>query len=155
MADYAGAVAAIKARFAEQWVSGAAPRTPVLLQNENPGDPWPPVDGDGNPAPFVYFEVIGNGSTERGQGTPGDKIWLYMGHIHANVLVPTGQGDTEAHELARLAGEIFRAQSFYNSGEGAIVRCGSPTTDGGEDDADEGNYYRVTMSCPFEFFYRG
>lgn len=48
MADWAGAVAAMRARFV-----GAFNAAPVKYQNEDPPQsPWPPA------GPWIYFEVI-------------------------------------------------------------------------------------------------
>lgn len=163
MADYAGAVAAIKARFLTYWVNGAVRKTPIAFQNETPNDgavppvalPWPPNDASGNPTPWVYFEVIGNGSEQRGVGLPGDNIWLYRGGIFIHVIAPKGYGVETSHALVVAAGEIFRAKTFYNDGLGAKVVCGSPQTDGGASDADNGNWFRLTCFIPFEYFHRG
>jgi hypothetical protein len=160
MADYAGAVAAMRDRFLTQWVDGSgARRTPVMLQNEPAKDeagdviaPWPPVDGSGRPIPWVYFEVIGNGSELRGAGLPGNQVWLYRGHIHVNVLVAEGFGIDVAQQLAVAAGEIFRAATFYRDGQGSKILTMSPETDGGGNDADNGNQFCVTCTVPFEFF---
>src|SRR4051812_35861289 len=44
MADYAGAVAAIKQRMMDNWTT-----TPVVFQNDTPPVmPWPPVDASQN-----------------------------------------------------------------------------------------------------------
>jgi hypothetical protein len=151
MADYAGAVAAIKAQFVAGWT-----QTPISYQNETPPQqPWPPVDGNGQSTPWVYFEVIGNGSEIRGAGRVGDNIWLYRGGIFIHVFIPENNGVETAQSLAVAAGEIFRAQTFYNDGQGAKVVCMSPQTDGGASDADNGNWFRMTCYVPFEYFHRG
>jgi hypothetical protein len=155
MADYAGAVAAIKQRMIDNWTT-----TRILFQNTAPDDPWPPIDvtstSDPKPlAPYVYFEVIGNGSRLRGAGTPGDHIWIYSGLIAAHVFVPINTGTDLAQQYAVSIGEIFRAQGFYNDGQGRIVRTWSPRTDGGGSDADNGNWFVVTCRIPFEYWHRG
>jgi hypothetical protein len=93
MGDYAGAVAAIKQRMADNWTT-----TPVGYQNEP--DPQT-TDGNGVPAPWVYFEVIGNTSDLRGMGRPGDHVWLYAGMIAAHVFVPMNTGTDLAQQLRR------------------------------------------------------
>lgn len=151
MADYAGAVAAIKQRFTDNWVVGSDPKTPVVFQNAgnlyNPG-------GDTN-QPWVYFEVIGSSAGLRGWGTPGDNVYLYRGHIYVHVFVPINTGTDTAQEYAVAAGEIFRSKGFYSDGNGAIVRTLAPQTDGGDTSAGDGNWWRVTCTIPFEFFYHG
>lgn len=147
MADYAGAVAAIKQRMAANWTT-----TPIAFQNESP-----PPDTDPNtgvPIPYVYFEVIGNTSDLRGMGKPGDHIWLYAGLIAAHVFVPVNSGTDLAQQYAVAIGEIFRAKGAGDFG-GIDVRTWSPRTDGGESDADDGNWFRVTCRIPFEYLHRG
>lgn len=147
MADYAGAVAAIKARFAANWTS-----TPIAYQNEDFAD---------QVVPWVYFEIINSTADLRGAGTPGAHVWLYRGNIFIHVFVPKGQGSAEATALAVAAGEIFRAQQFYDATPGCAVRTGvgpdgeGPRVDGGGSAADDGNWWRVTCTVPFEFYYRG
>lgn len=174
MADYAGAVAAMRARFVAQWKVGSARRTPIAFQNETPSDdngdaisPWPPVTVDPNdatkkiPTPWVYFEIIGNTSSLRGAGKPGDQLWSYLGHIFIHVFVPEGYGVGDAHQLAVDAGEIFRNAQFYTDGQGRGVRTGigpdgeAIHTEGGGSDADNGNWFRVSTYVPFEYFHRG
>lgn len=151
MSDYAGAVGALKAAF----IAGWSAQTPIAYQNETPNvagvaiDPWPPT------TPWVYFEVLGNGSEIRGAGLAGDNIWLYRGHVFIHVFTPEGYGVETGQSLAVAAGEIFRAKTFYNDGQGSKVLCMSPATDGGASDADNGNWFRVTCSIPFEYFHRG
>lgn len=146
MADYAGAVAAIKQRMIDNWTT-----TPIVFQNKS--DEYDP--GSDSQAPWVYFEVVGNGSDLRGAGSPGDHIWLYRGLIAAHVFVPVNSGIEIAQQYAVEIGEIFRAKGFYNDGQGRIVRTWSPRTDGGESDADDGNWFVVTCRIPFEYLHRG
>jgi hypothetical protein len=154
MADYAGAVAAMRARF-----SGAWTETPIAYQNETPQDEsgaaitWPPVNDQGQPLPWVYFEVIATQSDIRGAGLPGNQTWLTRGYIYAHVFTPLGYGYAESLRLADQAGQIFRAQTFYQNGSGAKVICMAPQTDGGASDADNGNWFRVTTAIPFEFYF--
>ena len=154
MADYAGAVAAIQARLTANWTT-----TKVGFQNDKPpSTPWPPVDGNGDPEPWVYFEVIGNGSALRGAGLPGSQEWLYEGHLLAHVYVPVQTGIAVAHQHAVAIGEIFRVKQFYETAPATCVRTGygdGPWTDGGEMNPEHGTYFRVTMTCPFQFYYRG
>ena len=143
MADFAGAVAAMRARFESAWTA-----TPVAFQNE-------PFDKPNPPSPWVYFEVLGNQSEIRGAGTPGDNIWLDEGHILIHVFVPVNSGDAQARAHAVAAGEIFRAAGFYNDGQGSIVRTAAPRVDGGGTASDDGNWFRMTCVIPFEYYHRG
>lgn len=155
MADYAGAVAAMRARFVANWTE-----TPVAFQNETPQgvngaaiEPWPPQDGQGRSTPWVFFEVLATQSDIRGAGLPGDNVWLTRGFIYAHVFTPIGYGYPDSLRLADVAGEIFRAQTFYRDSAGSKVICMAPMTDGGATDADDGNWFRVTMAVPFEFYF--
>lgn len=149
MADFAGAVAAMRERFETAWTE-----TPVRFQNEGPpSQPWPPLDGDNNPAPWVYFEVLATSSDTRGAGRSGDKTWLTVGYIYAHVFTREGYGYPESLRLADAAGEVFRAATFYQGEPGAKIVCGAPMTDGGASDADNGNQFRVTCAIPFEFYF--
>ena len=146
MSDYAGAVAAIKERFVEAWTE-----TPIAFANQDPPqEPWPPASGA-----WIYFEVIGNGSDMRSIGVPGDHMWTYRGNIFAHVFVPVGYGVEEPQRLAVAAGEIFRAATFYDDGQGSKVVCISPQVDGGGSDADQGNWFRMTATVPFNYYHRG
>jgi hypothetical protein len=156
MADFAGAVSAMRERFAASWTE-----TKIAYQNESPRDdagelvtPWPPAAADGKPVPWVYFEVIQMSSAERGAGRPSDKTWLTTGRIYVHVFTPLDYGYPESLRLAEQAGEIFRAATFYRDDNvGAKVVTMAPDIDGGGTDADNGNWFRVTCSVPFEFFF--
>lgn len=150
MANYAGAVAAMRSRFSTAWTE-----TPIAYQNETPQDgsgvaiePWPP-DG-----PWAYFEVMSTVADIRGAGLPGNQVWLTRGYIHAHIFTPLGYGLPEALRLAEAAGEIFRSATFYQDGQGSKVLCMAPQIDGGGSGDDEGNWFRVTCAIPFEFYFR-
>lgn len=156
MADYAGAVAAIKQRMIDNWTT-----TPIVFRNPPPDSYDPSSNAQ---QAWVYFEVVGNGSELRGAGKPGDHIWIYRGFVFAHVFVPARSGDELARQYAVAIGEIFRAQGFYNDGSGAIVRTWAPRTDDGGSALhgpqsgiinDDGNWFRVTCSIPFEYLHRG
>src|SRR6185312_14761518 len=112
MADYAGAVAAMRARFSSMFNAA-----PVCFQNEPaPGaQSWPPA------GPWVYFEVIQTETRRRGAGMPGNNAWLTVGHIFVHVFAPKGFGLPQHLAIAELIVSIFRNASFYNSDPGAIV----------------------------------
>jgi hypothetical protein len=145
MADYAGAVAAMRARFAANF-AGA----PIAYQNEDaPQNPWPPQP----PAPWVYFEVIQAQTALRGVGLPGNQTWLTSGHICIHAFVPKGYGLADHLALAGRAGDVFRSATFYNSEPGAKVVCLGPSVQGGDSASDDGNWFGVTVSIPFDFYF--
>lgn len=154
MADYAGAVEAIKSRFTTLWVSGFEPRTKVVMVNENPQEPFPPRDGNNALQPWVLLSIEGAGAGQIAFGTTSSHGYLYVGTIYAHVYVPVGGGTADAFELAVAAGEIFRAKQFYDTPP-CFVRTHAPRVDGGAPGSDDGIWFRVTASIPFEFYYRG
>lgn len=155
MADYAGAVAAIVAKFEAEWVDGLDPRTRIAKVNENPAAPWPPVDDDQDLAPWVLIEVIGTAANVHAFGTPGSIGYLYLGLIAVHVFVPVGSGTSTGFALAVAAGDIFREKQFYDSTPPSYVRSHAPRVDNGGLGSDDGAWFRVTATIPFEFYYRG
>lgn len=151
MADYAGAVAAIAALLKSNWTT-----TPVAVQNSAPpSQPWPPVDQSGNPTPWVFLEVIGNGSAPHATGIPGAQIWLYRGHVYVHVFVRTNSGADLAQQYAVTIGEIFRNKKFYDTTPPTYLRTITPQTDGGGNADDFTGWWRVTCCIDFEFYYSG
>lgn len=150
MADYAGAVAAIEARLAANWAT-----TPIRKQNDATPVSWPPLDGSGNPSPWVQLEVLQNEAGLRAIGVPDSHLWLDRGTIYVHVFVPVSSGLTTAMQYAVQVGEIFRAAAFYDDGQGSIVRSWAPRVLGADSGSDDGLWFRVTTAIPFEFYYRG
>lgn len=159
MGSLAGAKAAIRQRIEENWST-----TRITYQNETPEKPWPPIELD--PAapdfpilvPWVHLEIATLRNEMRGAGKPGSQVWVADGFIYAHVFVPAGTGDQLASQYADQIGEIYRGALFYDNGDGCYVRCWAPRSDEGGNattDADIGNWFRVTMSCPFQYWHRG
>lgn len=146
MADYAGAVAAMRARY-----EAAALGVPTEFQNEDPPQvPWPPSPA----ALWIYFEVIEAATTLRGVGLPGSQLWLTTGHIFAHVFAPKGWGLPDHLRVAGLAGAVFKAATFYvDAAVGARVTCGGPSIQGGGSASDDGNWFGVSVAIPFEFYF--
>jgi hypothetical protein len=161
MPDYAGAVAAIKARLITKWVDGSNnPLTLIVYVNKQPDPPFPPIDPvTGNPAPFLVCEIAGTNSNPYTFGNLGNQFFVYNGLILLHVLVPMDEGAARAQQLAVIAGEIFRSATFYVDANGSYLRTMAPhPPDGGSaaniEGIQAGNTFRVTISCPFQFFYR-
>lgn len=145
MADYAGAVAALRAAF-----EASAITAPRIYQNEDPPQkPWPPAV----PVPWIYLEVIQSSSELRGAGLPGNQTWLTLGHVLIHVFAPKGYALPAHLALAGQAGELYRSKTFYNTDPGAKLTCYAPAIQGGDSASDDGNYFGVTVSIPFEFFF--
>lgn len=164
MGDYAGAKAAIRQRLEDNWAA-----TRLTFENETPADPWPPTEEDPdapdlpNLVPWAHLEIASTGSQMRGAGKPGSQVWQTLGFILVHVFVPAGIGDALATSHASAIGEIFRGKVFYDNGDGCYVRTWAPRVDEGGPAtttadiawANTGNWFRVTMSCPFEYWHRG
>lgn len=166
MGTYMGAKAAIRQRLDDNWTT-----TRIIGHNETPADPWPPTTADPdfpdvpNLAPFVFFEVATlPGQSNRGVGTPGDHVAVTRGFIYAHVFVPKGDGTTLAGQYAEQIGEIFRNAVFYNNGDGCYVRTWVPRVDEGGNagvgddeiaDITAANWFRQSMSVPFEYWHQG
>lgn len=151
MADYAGAKAAIEALLTANWTT-----TRIAIVNKTPDDPWPPKDVDGKLAPYVLIEVVNTASDIVACGVPGSQTWLYLGLIHVHVFVPVDTGTDLATQYAVATGELFRAKQLYaDVSPGCYVRSWSPRVDGGGDGSDDGVWFRVTATIPFQYWHRG
>lgn len=151
MADYAGAKAAIEARLSANWTT-----TRIAVVNVTPDDPWPPKDVNDQLVPYALIEVVNTASDIVGFGTPGSQTWRYLGLIHCHVFVPVNSGTDLATQYAVAIGELFRAKQLYDAvSPGCFVRSWSPRVDGGGDGSDDGVWFRVTATIPFEYWHRG
>lgn len=151
MADYAGAVAAIKARLSANWSTTRIVETNQRLEN------WPPVDANGDPTPWVLIEVIGNDARQTSTGSPGGSWHVDEGHVVVHVFVETKRGTETALQYAVTIGEIFRNEQFYTETAGHAVRTWTPRVDGGGnadvEGVPSGSWYRVTVTIPFEYLH--
>lgn len=150
MGDYAGAKAAIRQRLIDGWTD-----TPITFQNEAPPTPWPPLDADGFATGFVNLDLSSQPAVMRGAGRPGHQVWINPGFIYVHVFEPSGTGEAVATQRAVEIGELFRGTKFYDNGDGCYVRTWAPRIDGGGSGDDDGNWFRVTMSVPFEYWHLG
>jgi hypothetical protein len=155
-ADFAGALVAIREKFVAEWVDGSEPRTRVAEVNKDPAAPWPPRDDEDKLQSYVLIAPQGVGADHPGFGTPGRQVYLYNGLIHIHVFVPVGNGTDHAFALAVAAGEIFRSKMFYSDVTlGCYVRSWTPRVDGGGPGDDDGIWFRVTATIPFEYYHLG
>ena len=147
--NLAGALAAIESRLLNNWTTSR-----VVLDQNNPGDPWPPVEADGEtPAPWVFLELLDTSADIIGFGTPTNNTVLEMGICKFHVMVPQDEGLSRARTHAVAIGEIFRQQEFYNSESGVAVRTLTPRI-GREVSVDEGNWVSMTCTVDYEFYHR-
>ena len=150
MADYAGAEAAIRARIEANWAT-----TRITYQNETPDDPWPPMNASGELLPWINLEIECHEAPIVGTGQTGNHVFRYEGLISVHVFVPVGSGDAVAKQHAVTIGEIFRRKQFYTDTAGRAVRTEDPYPAGGTAESDDGNWFGVTMACPFVYWHRG
>ncbi len=146
MADIAGALAAIEAKFRAEWTL-----TPISMDNDDSGPTT--EDADGVSEPFVYFDANSEDSDIIGVGAPGNQTTVDYGVIEATVFVPLGSQRAIARQHATAIGEIFRVKEFYQSA-GACVRTWQPRVRRGETTSSEnpnGKWWAVAVSIPFEF----
>lgn len=128
---------------------------PVELPIGWPNEARPDViDVNGNPAPWAYAEVMSTGADIRGVGVPGDHVVVEDGIIMLTVFVPDGEGTATAFGLAGQLGEIFRVQQFYDAEPGVCIRTWTPRISGGDSGSDDGMWFAVSVSIPFQFWRR-
>ena len=144
--NYAGARAAIRQFFEAAW----AGRTPVAYPNVQASG----LTVDGEPVPWVRLEIINDGAELVGVGAPGNRVYRYDGAIEVSVFVPAGTGDEQAATLATAAGEIFRAREFYNDVPGYSIRSKVPGMIDTDIVRDNGKWYGVAVTIPFEYWHR-
>jgi hypothetical protein len=148
MSDYAGACAAIRARFEANWTT-----TPYGFLNEAPPTT---VNTSGEPVPWALFELVHAGSSVVGIGAVGNRVIAYDGIIKVYVFVPLGSGVEVGSTHAVAIGEIFKDRVFYSDGTpGCYVRTGFPSVEGGSVASDDGNWFGFVASIPFEYWHRG
>ena len=147
MADYVGAIAAIKTRLVENWTT-----TQVAYANESALNP---VDDNGNPVPWVFCEIVSDGSEIVGTGVPANQTIRYDGMIKLHVMVPIGTGIETGFTHAVALGEIFRNQLLYTATAGRYVRTWVPRISEGDANSEDGLWFSVTTTIDFEYWHRG
>ena len=147
MADFAGAAAAIR----------------TLIEAGKPDGldlAWPneasPLDDSSilqSPA-WAMVEVVGTDAGIRGIGKPGEHVVVEDGLVFATVFVQSGMGVTAAFQLAGQLGEILRVKEFYAEGPGVCVRTWTPRISAGGSRSEDGAWFGVSVTIPFEFWRR-
>jgi hypothetical protein len=159
-ANYADACDAIRQRFTNNWKVDDVPITPVDYVNDSSAEPH--VDPTSNkPVPWVFFEIVHNGSYIVGSGTPGQQTTVYDGFIKGHVFTPINTGTTDGLRKAVAIGEMFRNKVFYNDvTDGCYVRSGyakdgQPRIDNGDVTSDDGQQFTTTATIPFQYWHLG
>lgn len=135
------ALEAARERFSDNWTT-----TAILYQNE---DIQRPKDGEGRPLPFVYLEIIGGNDEQMSIGSPGENTFRRTGLIFAHVFVPVGSGDLRSAGWCHQIGNIFRGQTIDFIGGGGSLSCWGADIGGAARDAENGLYWRRSVSVPF------
>ena len=142
---------AIKDKFVTAW----AARTPITFDNDS-FDPTTSVDANGNPEPWVYFEIMENGSEIAGFGQLGANTIRYHGLIFAHVFAPLNTGADAALQLAEVVSDLFRTVSF----SGIQTWVPSPPSPVHRNEqfgtiAGSGNWWRCYTHIPFSYTFSG
>lgn len=147
MASHEEALAAIRSRLMAL--------RPVDLPVGWPNEVKPATtDSSGNPIPWAYAEVAWTSSTIVGVGVPGDQVWVDDGLIIATVYMPDGEGDSIPTRIAKEIGSGFRVKQFYDAEPGVCIRSWAPRLGDGGRGSDNGMWFAVSVTIPFEFWYR-
>lgn len=141
----APAVAAIKAYLAAGFSS-----CPVRWQNE---DFKPPVD-NGRPAIYLEAEIIGGRNALEAFGKPGSRLFIHPGLIRFYVLARKGSGIEAALTIADELSLLFQRAEFGRSGD-QLVRTQDFSVYDGVASVEDGNYFVLMTSVPFDFYYAG
>ena len=118
---------------------------------------WPNEAHDlpATPAAFVALEVQGISNSIRGVGQPGNRLFIHGGLILANVYVPFSVGSKAGDDLADAIGLLLTRRDIAAPSVPQVVRTEDPTVHAGELGDDDGNYWRVSVAVPFDFYYFG
>lgn len=158
-ADYAGALAATRQRFTDNWAPLGVERTPYGFLNPST-DPIT-ADDNGIPVSWALFEIVHIDSYALGRGVPGNNVIIYPFLIKVHIFVPTGTDTATAETLAIAAGEIYRNRIYYDAvTAGCYVRSGydtngQPRLSGGDITSNDGEWFSLTATIPAEYWHRG
>lgn len=120
--------------------------TPLLWPNERIDSAEPPVR-------FVAIEVQGVTNEIRGVGDDGNRLFIHPGIVLAHIFTEFGEGETTADSIADEIANLLSWKQFDAPASPQMVRTHSPTMHDGELNSENGNYWRVTVSVPFDFYY--
>jgi uncharacterized protein DUF4128 len=121
---------------------------PLLWPNERHSD-------TATPQSFVAVEVKGATNNIRGIGLPGSRLFIHGGVIMAHVFVPFGVGQATGDDLADAIALLLTRKDIPAPSGVQVVRTEDPSTYDGELSDEDGNYWRISVSVPFDFYYSG
>lgn len=130
------------------YIEGGFTTAPLVWPNET-------HDLPAAPSPFVAIEVMGVTNSVRGIGEPGNRLFIHPGIILAHVFVPFGIGQAAGDTVADAIGLLLQRKDIAAPTLPQLVRTEDPTMIDGELGSEDGNYWRVSVSIPFDFYYFG
>ncbi len=118
---------------------------------------WPNERAPMNSTPtaFVAVEVMGAGNTIKGIGQPGNRLFIHVGVIMAHIFVPFGTGSAAADSHAEALAGLLTRKDIPAPTAPSMVRTEDASSYDGELGSEDGNYWRVTVSVPFDFYHFG
>ena len=96
--SFAAERAAIETRFAQQWMDGGAPRTPIGWD----GQPFDPPES----GPSVRLTIVNGQGLNKSMGTPGTNIVRHSGVVMIQIFSPSA-GTAPIRELLDHLEPIF------------------------------------------------
>lgn len=105
------------------------------------------------PAHWLRVEVQGTENRVHSVGSPGNRLFLHDGIAWLHVFAPFGTGEDEAGAFADQLGTLLQRRDIPAPTVPQIVRTEDPSVNPGERDSENGNWYRISVSVPFQFFY--
>lgn len=132
MTSFSDAREAIRVRFNTLWTT-----TPKAFANV----PFTPVAGTA----FVALEIVGGDTFQAAVGSPSQALFREVGIIMLHIFTPVNEGSGLGQEFADDLAEIFRGKEFSN------VLCFAPQIDSPTVADETGNFFRITLSIPFQF----
>lgn len=82
----------------------------------------PPVDGDGEPLPYLRASILPN--VPRWQGMRNES--LAQGLLQVDIVWPRNQSELPAYRIAKQIGDHFLALDAYYSGGVRVTIAGAP-----------------------------
>lgn len=112
----------------------------------------PPTDANGLALPFIWSELTGLASTILSMGAPGQHRIRDDGFLRVHVMIAAGAGIEPAAKIAEDFAALFRLTQ--PNGQPGLQTLAPTPAEGGAS-SDDGNYYGLSFSIPFWFFYTG
>jgi hypothetical protein len=108
-----------------------------------------PRDGDGNPLPFVFVELVGNlyGAASLGSGSDAENLYRENGTVFAHVFVASGSGSRTARGYATQFVKLFKGRELGPTNN--IIFLGG-SIGGGAPGTEDGVYWRLGCNVDYQ-----